>query len=34
MPPRKLFLLRLSKLVERQLVTALDLLGIVAPEKM
>jgi arginyl-tRNA synthetase len=31
---RKAFLLRLSKLVERQLVTALDLLGIVAPEKM
>src|SRR5262249_39251719 len=31
---KKLFLLRVSKLVERQLVTALDLLGIVAPEKM
>jgi len=28
------FLLRLSRLVERQLVTALDLLGIDAPEKM
>jgi arginyl-tRNA synthetase len=28
------FLLRLSRLVERQLVTALDLLGIEAPEKM
>jgi len=33
-PARKVFLLRLSRLVERQLVTALDLLGIVAPEKM
>jgi arginyl-tRNA synthetase len=33
-PARKLFLLRLSKLVERQLVSALNLLGIVAPEKM
>jgi arginyl-tRNA synthetase len=33
-PARKMFLLRLSKLVERQLVSALDLLGIVAPEKM
>jgi arginyl-tRNA synthetase len=31
---KKLFLLRLSKLVERQLVTALGLLGIIAPEKM
>jgi arginyl-tRNA synthetase len=31
---RKAFLLRLSRLVERQLVTALDLLGIQAPEKM
>lgn len=31
---RKSFLLRLSRLVERQLVTALDLLGIEAPEKM
>jgi arginyl-tRNA synthetase len=29
-----MFLLRLSRMVERQLVTALDLLGIVAPEKM
>jgi arginyl-tRNA synthetase len=28
------FLLRLSRLVERQLVTALGLLGIEAPEKM
>jgi arginyl-tRNA synthetase len=28
------FLLRLSRLVERHLVTALDLLGIEAPEKM
>jgi arginyl-tRNA synthetase len=33
-PARKAFLLRLSRLVERQLVTALDLLGIEAPEKM
>jgi arginyl-tRNA synthetase len=33
-PAKKAFLLRLSRLVERQLVTALDLLGIVAPEKM
>jgi arginyl-tRNA synthetase len=33
-PARKAFLLRLSRLVERQLVTALDLLGIVAPERM
>jgi arginyl-tRNA synthetase len=33
-PARKLFLLRLSKLVERQLVTALSLLGIIAPERM
>jgi len=33
-PARKAFLLRLSRLVERQLVTALDLLGVVAPEKM
>jgi arginyl-tRNA synthetase len=33
-PARKIFLLRLSRLVERQLVTALDLLGIEAPEKM
>jgi arginyl-tRNA synthetase len=33
-PARKMFLLRLSRMVERQLVTALDLLGIVAPEKM
>ena len=31
---RKAFLLRLSRLVERQLVAALDLLGIEAPEKM
>jgi arginyl-tRNA synthetase len=31
---KKLFLLRLSRLVERQLVTALGLLGIEAPEKM
>jgi arginyl-tRNA synthetase len=31
---RRNFLLRLSRLVERQLVTALDLLGIEAPEKM
>jgi arginyl-tRNA synthetase len=31
---RKLFLLRISRMVERQLVTALDLLGIIAPEKM
>ena len=31
---RKLFLLRLSKLVERQLVTALGLLGIIAPDRM
>jgi len=31
---RKLFLLRVSRLVERQLVAALDLLGIAAPEKM
>jgi arginyl-tRNA synthetase len=31
---KKMFLLRLSRLVERQLVTALGLLGIVAPEKM
>ena len=31
---RKTFLLQLSRLVERQLVTALDLLGIEAPEKM
>jgi len=33
-PARKMFLLRLSRLVERQLVAALDLLGIAAPEKM
>jgi arginyl-tRNA synthetase len=33
-PARKAFLLRLGRLVERQLVTALDLLGIQAPEKM
>ena len=33
-PARKVFLLRLSRLVERQLVTALELLGIEAPEKM
>ena len=33
-PAKKMFLLRLSRLVERQLVTALDLLGIIAPEKM
>ena len=33
-PGRKMFLLRLSRMVERQLVTALDLLGIAAPEKM
>jgi arginyl-tRNA synthetase len=31
---RKAFLLRLSRLVERQLTAALDLLGIEAPEKM
>ncbi len=31
---RKMFLLRLSRLVERQLIAALDLLGIEAPEKM
>jgi len=31
---KKMFLLRLSKLVERQLVTALGLLGIIAPQKM
>jgi arginyl-tRNA synthetase len=31
---KQLFLLRVSKLVERQLVTALGLLGIIAPEKM
>ena len=31
---KKKFLLQLSRLVERQLVTALDLLGIEAPEKM
>ena len=31
---KRSFLLRLSRLVERQLVTALDLLGIEAPEKM
>ncbi len=31
---KKMFLLRLSRLVERQLVAALDLLGIEAPEKM
>ena len=33
-PSRKAFLLMLTRLVERQLVLALDLLGIVAPEKM
>ena len=33
-PKRKTFLLRVSRLVERQLVAALDLLGIEAPEKM
>jgi arginyl-tRNA synthetase len=33
-PAKRTFLLRLSRLVERQLVTALDLLGIEAPEKM
>jgi arginyl-tRNA synthetase len=33
-PERKTFLLRVSRLVERQLVAALDLLGIEAPEKM
>ena len=33
-PERKTFLLRVSRLVERQLVDALDLLGIEAPEKM
>ena len=33
-PARKAFLLRVSRLVERQLVAALDLLGIEAPEKM
>ena len=31
---KKLFLLQLSQLVERQLVATLDLLGIVSPEKM
>jgi len=33
-PSRKAFLLMLTRLIERQLVLALDLLGIVAPEKM
>jgi arginyl-tRNA synthetase len=33
-PAKRDFLLRLSRLVERQLVTALGLLGIEAPEKM
>jgi arginyl-tRNA synthetase len=33
-PQRKTFLLRVSRLVERQLVAALDLLGIEAPERM
>jgi arginyl-tRNA synthetase len=33
-PAKRNFLLRLSRLAERQLVTALDLLGIEAPEKM
>jgi len=33
-PARRTFLLRLSRLVERQLVAALDLLGIDAPERM
>jgi arginyl-tRNA synthetase len=33
-PAKRLLLLRLSRLVERQLVTALDLLGIETPEKM
>lgn len=33
-PARRTFLLRLSRLAERQLVAALDLLGIQAPEKM
>jgi len=33
-PAKKLFLLQLSQLVERQLVATLDLLGIVSPEKM
>jgi arginyl-tRNA synthetase len=33
-PARKTFLLQLSRLVELQLVAALDLLGITAPEKM
>jgi len=33
-PARKAFLLTLTKLVERQLVLALDLLGIEGPEKM
>jgi arginyl-tRNA synthetase len=33
-PAKRNFLLRLSRFVERQLVTALDLLGIEAPEKM
>jgi arginyl-tRNA synthetase len=33
-PARKTFLLQLSRLAERQLVAALDVLGITAPEKM
>jgi arginyl-tRNA synthetase len=33
-PARKVFLLRVSRLVERQLVAALNLLGIEAPDKM
>ena len=33
-PVRKMFLLRVSRLVERQLVAALNLLGIEAPDKM
>jgi arginyl-tRNA synthetase len=33
-PAKKAFLLRLSRLVERQLVTALNLLGIESTEKM
>ncbi|MFI5098658.1 MAG: DALR anticodon-binding domain-containing protein, partial [Candidatus Acidiferrales bacterium] len=32
--PKKIFLLQLSRLVEVQLVAALELLGIEAPEKM
>ena len=33
-PSERTFLLRVGRLVERQLVAALDLLGIEAPEKM